>query len=551
MGFNEFVIIIKLSQFFMYKISKLKIIVIALFLISTKYAFPQNVAPDKKILNDEPSRAERIIDEYKPALISIWFVDNDYYSYGSESYIDTTILNGSGFFFNESGLIGTNYHVIENIDSIIVKTSEGKFYNAELIIAEEKNDFAIIKILNADNKKFPVIKFGNSDELKAGQEVFAIGSPLGFEYTLSSGIIAAVRENESVNFADPITYETETKSFEKVIQITAPISPGNSGGALFNSKGEVIGITTYTYTGYGNLNFAIAANTFQKLISLAESNDFEKSEELIAKKEENQFQMKFNSASALKTQLSYNWYFSKLKDTSKTADNYTLKQDSINKINFAKAESYYFECMELKPDTFAVYQSLFDLYVITDNFEKADDLYKKIENKFDSDSLKNLLALSLTPEYSSVKNSDIALKFYQKLLEQDKTQSYVYFKIASIYEEKKNYKKALEEYKKLLKIDTMFTEAYFKIGKIYYSDLKNPEKAKFYFNKAYERELIYSGYSEYITDLYYYMGMIAVQEGRKYDAMLSYLELKSSYNSTDEGIKKRIELYRAIKSMEE
>lgn len=531
--------------------NKLLVFILAVLLFTSENIHSQNKKSDKGVFSDEPSKAEKIIDNFKPALISVWLNDKNYYSYHTDSYIDTTVLNGSGFIFNESGLVGTNYHVIENTDSIIVKTSDGRYFNAELIVADDKNDFAIIKIINPGNEKFPIIKFGNSDELKAGQEVYAIGSPLGFEYTLSSGIIAAVRENEKVNFTDPITYETSTKNFEKVIQITAPISPGNSGGALFNSKGEVIGITTYTYTGYGNLNFAIASGTFQKLITAAESNDFEKSEELVAKKEENQFQQKFNSANSLKSQLSYNWQYSKLKDSSKNYDIYTFRQDSVNKINLAKAEDYYLECINLKPDSFIVYQSLLDLYVVTENFEKANDLYKKIEHKFDSDSLMNQLASSLTSEYSASKDNDMALKFYKRLQEQDKTQSYLYFKIASIYEEKKDFKKALEEYKKLLKLDSMFTEAYFKIGKIYFADLNNPEKAKYYLNKAYEREIVYSGYSTFNTDLYYYLGMIAVLEGRKFDAILSYMELKSTYSSTDEGNKKKLDLYKAIKSMEE
>lgn len=531
--------------------NKLIIFILAFLFFLTENVQSQNKTSDKEIFSDEPSKAERIIDDFKPALISVWFNDKNYYSHFTDAYIDTTVLNGSGFIFNESGFIGTNYHVIEDIDSIIVKTSDGKYYDAELIVAEEKNDFAIIKIINPENEKFPVIKFGNSDDLKAGQEVYAIGSPLGFEYTLSSGIIAAVRDNEKVNFTDPITYETKTKNFEKVIQITAPISPGNSGGALFNSRGEVIGITTYTYTGYGNLNFAIASNTFQKLITIAESNDFEKSEELLAKKEENLFQIKFNSATSLKSQLAYNWQYSKLKDTAKSFDIYTFRQDSVNKVNFTKAENYFLECIELKPDSFFVYQSLLDLYVVTENFEKANALYKKIEYKFESDSLMSQLASSLSSEYSTAKDSDMALKFYLKLLEQDKTQSYLYFKIASIYEEKRDYKKALEEYKKLLKLDSVFTEAYFKIGKIYFENLNNPDKAKFYFNKAYEKEILYSGYSTFNTDLYYYLGMIAVREGRKFDAILSYIELKNTYSSTDDGNKKKLELYKAIKLMEE
>ena len=264
--------------------------------------------------------AEQIIETYKPALISIWYTEKDYYSYNTYSYIDTMLLNGSGFIFNEEGLIGTNYHVVDNIDSLIVKTSDGIFYNSELLLVDKENDFAILKIVNPDNIKFPVIKLGNSDNVKAGQEVFAIGSPLGFEYTISSGIVAAVRDNEKVSFSDPLTYENTEKEFEKVLQITAAISPGNSGGALFNSKGEVIGITTYTYIGYGNLNFAVAINSFKKLIKLEETKAYLTDNDLKVKKEESQFTTNYKQATDIKSQLYYDWSYSRQKDSMKTPD---------------------------------------------------------------------------------------------------------------------------------------------------------------------------------------------------------------------------------------
>ncbi len=103
----------------------------------------------------------------------------------------------------------------------------------------KRNDMAILKIVNPESIIFPTIKFGDSDILKVGQDVFAIGSPLGYEYTISQGIIAGIRENEKVSFTDPVTYAPIEKQFEKVVQITAAISPGNSGGALFNKRAKL------------------------------------------------------------------------------------------------------------------------------------------------------------------------------------------------------------------------------------------------------------------------------------------------------------------------
>ena len=188
---------------------------------SAVYAQDKNFEANSKqfFVDSANFNAEQIIENNKSALISIWYHTDNYYSYYSFTTIDTTLLNGSGFIFSEDGLIGTNYHVVDGIDSLLVKTSDGTFYDAELLIIDEKNDMAIIRIKNANGHKFPVIKFGNSDAMKVGQEVFAIGSPLGYEYTISQGIIAGIRENEKVSFNDPVTYMPIEKNFEKVLQI--------------------------------------------------------------------------------------------------------------------------------------------------------------------------------------------------------------------------------------------------------------------------------------------------------------------------------------------
>lgn len=501
--------------------------------------------------SDDDLNAEQVIDKYKPALISIWYSEKDFYSYNTYSYVDTMVLNGSGFIFNEVGLIGTNYHVVENIDSLIVKTSDGVFYNSELLLIDKENDFAILKIINPDSIKFPVIDLGNSDNVKAGQEVYAIGSPLGFEYTISSGIVAAVRENENVSFSDPVTYEKIEKEFEKVLQITAAISPGNSGGALFNSRGEVIGITTYTYIGYGNLNFAVAINSFKKLIKLEETKEYLTDNNLKVTKEESQFATNYKQATEIKSQLLYDWSYSRQKDSMKTPDIFTIEQDSINRSKFVKAEINYLKCMELKPDTFLVYQDLLDMYVITDHFQKAEELYRDIIIKFNSDSLLNFLSSNLATAYSSSKNYDKALQFYNKMLEEDNSQYFIYFQIANMYEEMKDYKKAISEYKKLLVFDPDYNEANIRLGKIYYTKYSNLTKANMYLQKAYENELLNTGATPYNFDLLYYIGMIAVDEERKLDAIMAYMDLKAIYTYDEESSLKKVKLYKKILSLEE
>lgn len=495
--------------------------------------------------------AQEIIEKNKAALVSIWYHTTDNYSYYSYSSRDTTLLNGSGFIFRSDGLIGTNFHVVERIDSLIVKTSDGNFYYAQIVLIDEKNDFAILKIISEDSLNFQTITFGNSDDVKQGQDVYAIGSPLGFEYTISQGIVAAIRKDEKVDFNDPVTYMPVSKIFEKVIQITAAISPGNSGGALFNSKGEVIGITTYTFMGYGNLNFAVAINAFKRTANLINTTNIADDEELKAKKEESLFNSNLRIANNLKAMISYDWYYSKWKDTMKVIDTFAVRKDSTNRANLTKAETYYYKCIEMRPDTFYVYRDLLDLYVMTDSYQKAEDLFKTVRERFTSDSLVNSLSSSLASAYSSSKDYKKALTFYEKMQRADTSDNFIRYSIANIYDLMGDYKKAEKSYREVISRDSSNTNAYVGLGKIYYEKYKDYNKAKKVLETAYERELNLYGSAPYNIDLLYYIGMIAVKEGRKFDAILAYMDIKGIYVSGVEENKKKADLYKAIKNLDE
>ncbi|MCI0716017.1 MAG: trypsin-like peptidase domain-containing protein [Chlorobi bacterium] len=532
----------------------LKHFFLTVLLISSALTLSQDKKPgnvqSNKFLADTSSyfNAEQIIEMNKPSLISIWYHTDNYYSYYSYSYKDTTLLNGSGFIFTEDGLIGTNYHVVDGIDSLLVKTSDGVFYDAELLIIDEKNDMAIIRIKSPNGRKFPTIKFGNSDVVKVGQEVFAIGSPLGYEYTISQGIVAGIRDNEKVSFTDPVSYIPIEKSFEKVIQLTAAISPGNSGGALFNKQGEVIGITTYTYTGYGNLNFAIAVNSFVYFMNSIDLANIDNNEEARKKREESLYFSNLKLANNYKSEATYNWYYVKQKDTMKTADTFVVKQDSIAKVNFSKAEMFYFKCLNIAPDSFQVYEQLMDLYVYTENFSRAENLYDTIRTRFQSDSLLGLLSSSLANAYSTSKEYKKALLFYEKMLTKDTGDIYVQYQIANLHEKMGKYKTAIREYRRIIKKDSGYTQAYIQIGAIYFYKYNDYRKSKKYIEQAYDRELTYYG-STYYLDIPYYLGLIAVKERKKFDAILYYMDLKSIYTYTPEENKKKAELLKAIREM--
>lgn len=164
---------------------------------------------------------------------------------------DKPIAQGSGFLVSPDGVVVTNYHVIEAGNVAIVKFPDGTVFPVDGVLAADKvRDLAIIKI---HGKTFRTLTLGNSDQIQVGEEVVAIGNPLSLESTVSNGIISAIR--------------TSKEQGGKFLQTTAPISPGSSGGPLFNMAGEVVGINTMYLEGGENLNFAIPVNDAKLLLS--------------------------------------------------------------------------------------------------------------------------------------------------------------------------------------------------------------------------------------------------------------------------------------------
>lgn len=176
---------------------------------------------------------------------------------------------GSGFFINENGFLITNYHVIEKETRIEVtvfrKAKNGfettKYKKVKIAAINPFVDLALLKVEDLGDTKLPFVYLGDIDRIKAGEEVFAIGNPMGLERTVTNGVIS-----------------TKNRAFEGLlyIQTNADINPGNSGGPLFNLAGQVIGVTNMGYIFLGGLGFAIPVNYVKHFIENRDAFAYDK-----------------------------------------------------------------------------------------------------------------------------------------------------------------------------------------------------------------------------------------------------------------------------------
>ena len=175
-------------------------------------------------------------------------------------YTTTAAASGSGFIISSNGYIITNYHVVEDANKITVTTYDNTQYVAELIGCDESNDIAVLKV---DASNLTPVVIGDSDDMKVGDDVIAIGNPLGeLTFSLTQGVVSALNRKVTIN-----------RTAMNLIQTDCAINSGNSGGALFNKYGEVVGITNAKYSNNSstgasidNVGFAIPMNNIIEIV---------------------------------------------------------------------------------------------------------------------------------------------------------------------------------------------------------------------------------------------------------------------------------------------
>ncbi|MBW4085325.1 S1C family serine protease [Paenibacillus sp. S150] len=189
----------------------------------------------------------------------------------SDSGTDSSQLTpygiGTGFIYDSAGYILTNQHVVEDADVIQV-TVDGntKPYEAKLLGTSKDLDLAVLKIEGSD---FPTVELGDSDSIKVGSEVVAIGNPQGFDHTVTAGVLSAKDRSIDINEEDG----SGTRNYKNLLQTDASINPGNSGGPLLNLNGQVIGMNVAVSTDSQGIGFAIAVNTIKEVVDKLEANE--------------------------------------------------------------------------------------------------------------------------------------------------------------------------------------------------------------------------------------------------------------------------------------
>tara|TARA_B100000579_G_scaffold66892_1_gene50002 strand:+ start:2649 stop:4049 length:1401 start_codon:yes stop_codon:yes gene_type:complete len=256
----------------------LSIVGLAIYTLTDKEDYPElksnvlNTVLNSEINNDKPQKNKNIIIRNpdftvaaEKTINSVVHVKNTARAKSSNSLWDlfygnendrTTVGTGSGVIVSSDGYIITNNHVIENATQIEITTNDNKSYDAELIGTDKNSDIAVLKI-NGESR-FPYIRFADSDQTKIGEWVLAVGNPFNLTSTVTAGIISA--KSRDLN-----DYDSKNQSF---IQTDAAVNSGNSGGALVNINGDLIGINTAiqsTNAGFIGYSFAVPSNIARKI----------------------------------------------------------------------------------------------------------------------------------------------------------------------------------------------------------------------------------------------------------------------------------------------
>ena len=376
---------------------------------------PITIIFQEKSVESLPSLIKRI----KPSTVIIFTYDDK----------GEFLKLGSGFFISQNGDVITNYHVIQGASSAEIKTADGKTYPITYIVAgDEQNDIIRLSVNIPSQYVYPLSLSKTIPEV--GERIIVYGSPLGLENTVSDGIVSAIR-----NVPD----------YGRIIQITAPISPGSSGSPVLNMQGEVIGIASFQMIEGQNLNFAIPSERIVRL-NLTKEKKISITEELFEQEEKEK------------------------KDSDYAYEAYNKALYFIDKREYEKALPYLE--IAIKIDILSLKENVYSYIGFCNgelgNYIKAIEAYKQVIH-IDPNNANAYYNLSVT--YKNLGLYKDAIEARKQVIHIDPNNANAYYNLSVTYKNLGLYKDAIEAYKQAIRIDPdsgACTIFYFNLGYAYY-----------------------------------------------------------------------------------
>jgi tetratricopeptide (TPR) repeat protein len=445
-------------------------------------AFPLFAKADENLVE--------LVKKTKPAVVLIQTFDKD----------NKPLGQGSGFFVNNKGHIITNHHVIEGAYRATVKTSSGKEYPVEGVIAKNADADIVKLVVNISDANTPFLNLSYIVPSE-GQDIVVIGNPLGFESTVSAGIVSAVRD---------------IPAFGKILQITAPISPGSSGSPVINSKGEVIGIATLVITSGQNLNFAIPSD---KIIALKETSQTPILDTLAA--DSNDAQLFYRKG--LKELWQENYvaaltFFQKAKEKNpEDADAWFYLGYCYGKLGRSQdAIESFKQAIRIKPDYAEAHYNLGVAYGKLGRFQDAVESFKqaiRIESDFAE------AHYNLGVAYSKLDRYQDAIESFKQAIRIKPDDADAHYNLGNAYVKLDRLQDAIESYKQAIRIKPNDAKAHYNLGNAYvnlgrYQDAVESFKQAIRINPD-------------LTEAHYNLGVAYLLVGDKGSALEEYKILKT------------------------
>ena len=434
-----------------------------------------------------------LVKKVKPSIVLIETFDKD----------NKPIGQGSGFFIDNKGRLITNHHVVEGAYSATIKTSTGKEYPVQGIVAKDTEADIVKLVVNLPDANITFLNL-SVNVPSEGEDIFVIGNPLGLESTVSTGIVSAVRD---------------IPAFGKILQITAPISPGSSGSPVINSKGEVIGVATLIVTKGQNLNFAIPSD---KIIALKETAKAALSESYASlTADANGAQNSFNRG--LKELWQDNWsaaltYFQKA--TEKNPDNvdawFYIGYCYGRLGRYQEAIEAYKQAIKIRPDDAEAHNNISIAYGKLGRYQEAIEACKQaIRIKPDNADAHNTLGIA----YGNLGRYQEAIESFKQAIRIKPDNAVAHNNLGFAYRKLGRYQEEMESFKQAIRIKPDYAEAHYNLG-LAYDSLGRCQDAIESCKQAIRIKPDYA-------DAHYYLGLDYFIIGDKGSALEEYKILKT------------------------